>query len=187
MNIKCVLVGDGAVGKTNLARTYVDKKYPEEYTPTILDNLSVNLMVDNINVSIAIWDTVGLSEYDKLRPLAYPGTDVFLLCFDLNNKASADNIKLKWKPEVEEHCPQVPIILVGTKLDLRQNADRHGDSQQEVSRKEGMRIAKSIRAVKYLECSALRQEGVSEVFLEAIRASLKKQSSGLSKRVCVII
>ena len=55
-------------------------------------------------------------DYDQLRPLAYPKTDVFLICFAINNKTSFDNITDKWIPEIKKHCPDVPLVIVGCKM-----------------------------------------------------------------------
>ena len=57
----------------------------------------------------------------RLRPLSYPQTDVFLICFSVTSPASFENVRAKWYPEVSHHCPNTPIILVGTKLDLRED------------------------------------------------------------------
>jgi Ras-related C3 botulinum toxin substrate 1 len=83
------------------------------------DNYSADVIVDGKKFNLGLWDTNGSEDYDHLRPLAYPQTDVFLMCFSLVNPASYENVLAKWLPEVRDHRPSTPIILVGTKLDLR--------------------------------------------------------------------
>ena len=67
-----------------------------------------------------IWST-GQDEYDRLRPLSYPQTDVFLMCFSVTSPISFENVKDKWFPEVHHHCPGVPFLIVGTQIDLRED------------------------------------------------------------------
>ena len=64
---------------------------------------------------MALWDTAGQEDYDRLRPLSYPDTDVILMCFSIDSPDSLENIPEKWTPEVKHFCPNVPIILVGNK------------------------------------------------------------------------
>lgn len=113
---------------------------------------------------------LGQEDYDRLRPLSYPQTDVFLVCFSVTSPASFENVKEKWFPEVHHHCPGVPCLIVGTQIDLRddpQVVDKlQKQRQRPVSSEQGDRLSKELGAVKYVECSALTQKGLKNVFDE---------------------
>jgi len=178
-NVKCVVVGDGAVGKTCLLISYTTDAFPGEYIPTVFDNYTANVMFDGKCVNLGLWDTAGQEDYDRLRPLSYPQTDVFLIVYSITSPSSLDNVKAKWWPELEHHCPGVPTILVGTKADLRDEpslALRGGGKggPHIVSTAEAQARGKEIGAVSVLECSALTQAGLKAVFDEAIRVVLSK-------------
>ena len=190
--IKCVVVGDGAVGKTCLLISYTTNAFPGEYIPTVFDNYCANVMVDNKAISLALWDTAGQEDYDRLRPLSYPQTDVFLVCFSVISPASYENIRAKWIPELQHHCPDAPVILVGTKMDLRNDkqalATLRDKKLQPLTTQQGIQLAKEIKAVKYQECSALTQEGLKKVFDEAIKAVLQPPpTKRKARRKCVIV
>ena len=192
--IKCVVVGDGAVGKTCLLISYTTNAFPGDYIPTVFDNYSADVMVDNKPINLGLWDTAGQEEYDRLRPLAYPQTDVFLICFSVVSPPSHRNALEKWAKEIKHHCPTVPVLLVATKADLRNDsraisrlAER---GMQPVSFQEGLDLAKQIGAYKYLECSAATQAGVRALFDEAIRSTFPtapKKKSRAKRSACSIM
>merc|ERR1711931_1787 len=134
--------------------------------------------------------TAGQEDYDRLRPLSYPQTDVFLVCFSVISSASFENVKSKWVPEIQHHAPNVPLLLIGTKADLRKDEptlstlSARGSKIIELGAAEQM--AKEVGAIKYLECSALTQEGLKQVFDDAIRAAITKDDKK-KRRGCSIL
>merc|ERR1712107_603814 len=121
----------------------------------------MGVMVDGKPINLGLWDTAGQEDYDRLRPLSYPQTDIFLVCFSVVSTPSFNNVKLKWVPEINHHAPGVPIILVGTKADLRNDQETQANLQSKnmnmVSAAQAEQLKKDINAVKYIECSALTQ------------------------------
>ena len=170
-SVKVVVVGDPAVGKTSLLIKYSTDSFPGEYIPTVFDNYSVKrqLKVDSKPklVQLNLWDTAGAEDYDGLRPMSYPQTDVFIICFDLTKKATLENAKNKWMPEIIDHCPNTPVILVGTKSDIRDY-----DPNRCATYKIGLATAKEILAKKYVECSAKTGDCIEDVFEEAAKFAL---------------
>uniref|UniRef100_A0A7N0T4R2 Rac-like GTP-binding protein ARAC7 n=1 Tax=Kalanchoe fedtschenkoi TaxID=63787 RepID=A0A7N0T4R2_KALFE len=174
--IKCVTVGDGAVGKTCLLICYTSNRFPTDYIPTVFDNFSANVAVDGNLVNLGLWDTAGQEDYSRLRPLSYRGADVFILAFSLTSKASYENVLKKWMPELRRFAPDVPILLVGTKLDLRGDkgsmADHMG-SNNVITSAQGEELRKIIGASAYIECSSKTQQNVKAVFDTAIKVVLQ--------------
>jgi len=173
---KLVIVGDGACGKTCLLIVFSKGTFPEVYVPTVFENYVADVEVDGKHVELALWDTAGQEDYDRLRPLSYPDSHVILICFAVDSPDSLDNVQEKWISEVLHFCPGLPIILVGCKSDLRDDPktmeELHKTSQRPVTQAQGEEVCKKIGAYKYLECSAKRNTGVREVFETATRAAL---------------
>ncbi|KEY83820.1 Rho GTPase Rho1 [Aspergillus fumigatus] len=180
---KLVIVGDGACGKTCLLIVFSKGPFPEVYVPTVFENYVADVEVDGKHVELALWDTAGQEDYDRLRPLSYPDSHVILICFAIDSPDSLDNVQEKWISEVLHFCQGLPIILVGCKKDLRHDPktieELHKTSQKPVTPEQiidifvqGEEVRKKIGAYKYLECSARTNEGVREVFEAATRAAL---------------
>ena len=190
-SLKIVIVGDGATGKTCLLISYTTNSFPGEYIPTVFDNYSANVVVEGRLWELGLWDTAGQDDYDRLRPLSYPQTDCYILLFSIDSPASFVNVEHKWHPEITHHSPDTPFIIVGNKLDLRDNkhtiellAER---KIEPVSYKQGKALADKLKAAAYVECSALTQKGLKDVFDNVIHAVYKTNKEEIQKRdKCVI-
>lgn len=186
---KLVIVGDGACGKTCLLIVFSKDQFPEVYVPTVFENYVADIEVDGKQVELALWDTAGQEDYDRLRPLSYPDTDVILMCFSIDSPDSLENIPEKWTPEVKHFCPNVPIILVGNKKDLRNDEGTKWElqkmKQEPVRIEQGREMAEKINAFQYLECSAKSKEGVRDVFETATRAALQVKKK--NRRKCCLL
>jgi Ras-related C3 botulinum toxin substrate 1 len=181
-HIKCVVVGDGAVGKTCLLLGYATNAFPVEYIPTVFDNYLADILVDDQQIHLQLWDTAGQEDYKKLRPLSYPQTDIFIICFSLVSPTSLENIETMWIPELKQHCPNAPFILVGMKSDLRDSLQDRPDNaspngMRAVSWSSGEEVKKRIEAHAYVECSARTQYHMHEVFDTAVRVALHPPSA----------
>ncbi|KAK7057468.1 Rho small monomeric GTPase [Favolaschia claudopus] len=167
----------GACGKTSLLCSFALGEFPRDYLtllPAVFDNYVAEIRLDDKPVQLALWDTAGQEEYERLRPMSYSKSHVILIAFALDTPDSLENVQTKWIEEVRSICgPTIPVILVGCKADLRPNAPPPtGEPCPWVTREQGERIAQTIGARAYKECSALKIEGVDEVFETATRASM---------------
>jgi len=153
--------------------------------PSQLDNCSCTIMYEKCRISLNLWDA-SYDGYDRLRPLMYPETGCFLLCFSVVDPTSLQNVVMKWLPEVQYYCPDIPYILVGTKVDLRKNADilRELKERNEipVSLAMGVKVAREIHAYHYLECSARTQKGLKTLFDEVSKVLILREVGGKRKR-----
>lgn len=147
---------------------------------SVFDNFAADVMVDGKPVKLGLWDTAGQEDYDGLRPLSYPNTDVFLMCFSIVSPSSFENVRNKWYQDLQSNSPDVPFLLVGTKLDLREDPEQlhkmRAKRLRPVTYEDGERLAAELGAFKYVECSALTQKGLKTVFDEAIRCHLTHQA-----------
>ncbi|RUS74444.1 hypothetical protein EGW08_017782 [Elysia chlorotica] len=136
---------------------YVNNSFPGDcgdYVPTVFDNYEARLMVNHGDVTLKMWDMAGQDD-----------------------PASFENARAKWFPEIRHHCPDVPVILIGNKMDLR-----HSPYTLEqlkvcpVTMEEGVSLAKKMGADGYLECSARTGKGIKNVFDHAVMLILDPKS-----------
>jgi len=185
---KVVVIGNGAVGKTSMLITYTTKSFPSEYVPSAFDSFTQLVMAKNGTVvPLNLWDTAGQEDYDRLRPLSYPGTHVFVIAFSVISPSSLESVKSKWIPEITTHSPGTPAILVGTKTDLRDSPttleDLASKKLKPVTKEEAEKFAKEIPTiVQYFECSSLQNKGLDELFQYIADSTLKKLSGTTSAK-----
>ncbi|XP_006806230.1 rho-related GTP-binding protein RhoU-like [Neolamprologus brichardi] len=153
-----------------------------EYIENELHSQSTCLSVKQIR-SIIIWFVFIFTQgkLESLRPLCYKNADVFLLCYSVVRPCSFRNLTTKWLPEIRQHCPSMPVVLVGTQLDLREDVQvlihLAQNQQQPVSTEEGQRLAQELGAASFAECSALTQKNLKDTFDSAILASIQYTES----------
>jgi len=184
--IKCVFIGDGAVGKTSLIISYTTNGYPSEYVPTAIDTYHAVVHVDGQPLTLELCDTPGQDDFDTLRPLVYPNTDVFLLCFSVVMPSTFQNVREKWIPEIRSQSKKVPIVLVGTQSDLRADAKtlvglRHS-KEHPIQESEARKLASSLGCETYVESSSLTQNNLKEVFDNAIMEGLRSRQDRARKK-----
>ena len=161
--LKIIVVGHSGTGKTCLCNRFVKLTFPETYTHTLGPNIiSANCMNDNQNCKLFLWDIGGGGEkFHTMRPAYYHHADAFVFLFDVSDSRERFvDIYSYWWPELIKECPDAPIILVGSKIDLRFS------KPDAITTAEGEEMASQIGAVKYSEISSLRDMGVTELFKE---------------------
>lgn len=149
----------------------------------------LDIFVDGTHIELSLWDTAGQEEFDRLRSLSYDDTHAIMLCFSVDSKDSLENVESKWVGEIAENCQGVKLVLVALKCDLREQgaedeaaeATEDGEQREKkpmIDYNQGLEVARRINALRYLECSAMRNRGVNEAFTEAARVALSVNPNG---------
>ncbi|MFX0195548.1 MAG: Rab family GTPase [Candidatus Hodarchaeota archaeon] len=155
INLKIVVVGEPAVGKTSLTSRYTTGEFRETYTVTIgMNFFRKNMQINEREVRIQFWDTGGQERYSPLLPVYYKGAHAATLIYDVTSRESFEKILL-WLDRVHKYCPDAIICLVGNKKDLK--------SQRKVSNEEGVDLSKNL-GCRYFETSAKTNDNVKEMF-----------------------
>ena len=183
-HIKAVVTGPRD-GKTSFCYRCKYGNMPAEFKPGILDeDCSVDVEIDKKMYCVNLIDSWGQSKYERLRALSYPNSDVIIMMFSITQPQTLEFVKDDWIPEVQRHCPKVPVLLVGNRIDQRPGSDMQYKSEKSnfltVSPRMGDAMARQVNAIKYLECSCKTGRGVRTVVYEAVWATLGTDLSELS-------
>ena len=166
---KCVFIGDGAVGKSCLIMTQSSGQFPPGYTPG-------QMWAQTDLAFLKVQDTQGQEEYDQGTKLTLRNVHIIIVCFSLIEPDSFKNVKDKWLKLYSRYLhSDTHVMLVGTKLDLREDLDEieklKGRGLLPITTEEGESLAKELKAVKYMECSAATKVGLQDVFDEIFKIS----------------
>jgi len=164
-SFKVVAVGDGAVGKTTFLISFTLDCFNMEYIPTVFDNFTTVYKLEDRPISLGLWDTAGQEDFATIRPLSYPNTDIFLVFYSVAMRPSFENVKAKWIPELLKNSPGVPFVLIGSQNDLREGKN----AVNNVSTKEGKKLAKEVGAQEYYELSSKNNSTFRVVWDDILR------------------
>uniref|UniRef100_A0A3B4AKH8 Ras homolog family member V n=1 Tax=Periophthalmus magnuspinnatus TaxID=409849 RepID=A0A3B4AKH8_9GOBI len=151
----------------------------------------MKVKIKNQIVQLHVLDTAGSEDYARLRLLAYPDTNVVVICFSISDPLSYRSVTQTWLPDINLNCPKAPILLVGTKSDLRNNKEVLEKLKEKhlstINQQQGLALAKQIKAAGYFECSSMHQEGLDEIFEKAAHTFLQRKKRARSKKHCIIL
>ena len=166
--VNTVWTGDAESGKTSLLTSYTQDIFPQEYVPTVFENYTAKApALDGTErmINLNMRATAGEDEFD-------PQTDVVVIVCSVASRESFSNAETKWIPKAKKQLPGKPVILVGTKTDLRNKKDA-----TTITYKEGARLAKKSGVRKYVECSAKELNSVKAVFGEVMHEHFKNEKT----------
>ncbi len=165
--LKLVVIGSGAVGKSCFTLNFVQGLFVEKYDPTIEDSYRKQLEVDGVQCALEILDTAGVDTFSSMRDLYYREADGVLLVYSIVSEASFKDVMEMYEALQRCRCENMPpMILVGNKSDL--------EDMRMVARQTGYDKAMNIGAA-FCETSAKTGENVNEVFVQLVRAVLAKR------------
>lgn len=166
--------------------TLEESVYRVEILDTGMPLLPVNEPFANCN-----WGEAAPEEYNKLRPLIYPHTDVFFVFFSVSDPKSLSSVRERWIPEIRKHCPEAPFWLAATKIDLRDDAETNdrlaANRIAVVDRALGEAMAAELGAAQYGEISSLRLHNVKETVLAAVRYGASRKGIPTRGSRCAVM
>ena len=159
--IKFIIIGDAAVGKSNLLVRYTSGQFKEEYQLTIgVEFGSNNVIISDNTYRIQIWDTAGQENFRSITRSYYKNTACAIIVYEISNKKSFENIS-SWIEECKNTAPKsILMVLVGNKCDLEDN--------REVTEEEGRQFAEK-NGMLFFETSAKTGKNVEELFKQSVK------------------
>lgn len=164
-NIDLVTLGDYDVGKIEFLTTCSTGTFPCAYVPTVFHTCQVSVNHDGKSHKVKLIDTSGQEDYEDLRPGFYRYRDVSLVCYSIGNRASFENVRENWVPEVIQHFPETPILIVAFDKDLRSSPST---TKHLISTAEGLTLAREVKA-GFCEVSCKNNIGVKECMEKAVK------------------
>lgn len=183
--VKVVLVGKAAVGKSSIMLRYSDNTFNEFYVNTIgVDFRFKTMEVKGRKVKVQVWDTAGQEKFRTISSTYYRGADAILFVYDITDASSFSDLFQYWFPEVQDHAPEVPmLILVGNKIDREEDRKVAKNDKHYIVNMGG----KERKALHY-EVSAKNNVGVNEIFEDiAIRYILAREAKKASKSILQLV
>ena len=179
--LKYIIIGDSAVGKSNMLLRYIHDRFNEDFHSTIgVEFGAKNIQIDGKVFRIQIWDTAGQETFRSITRAYYKNSVCAFVVYDISNRATFDNIK-SWVEDCKRLSPKtVLMVLVGNKIDL--------EERREVSYNEGSIFAQK-NGMLFFECSAKTGNNVEQIFMESTREIDKRIKDGfydLSNENCII-
>lgn len=164
--IKIILIGESGVGKSSIICTFCDDNYSDYYVSTIgVDFRIKKIIIDNNNIQLKIWDTVGQERFRSITSSYYRGSNIVILVFDLTNRTSFEKIN-EWMDEINKQMNKnenYMIVLIGNKSDCIRN--------REISHNEIIHFTQ-LHKIDYYEVSAKNNNNINLAFFEMTKKLL---------------
>ena len=164
--LKYVIIGDAAVGKTNLLSRYIPDQFEPEYEPTwVVEFCAKNCQIRNKTYRIQIWDLAGKESFRPIARAYYKNSVCALVVYDISSRDSFNSVST-WIEDFKNQSPTtVSIILVGNKSDL--------NDRRQVNTEEGQELANKL-GIQFYEISAKTGDNVNEIFYNSVDEIAKK-------------
>ena len=175
MTFKILTIGESGVGKTCIAKRFVQDKFVKNHLVTIgVDYFAKTLHINNKDVKLKIWDTAGQERFKTLTAQYYKGADGILLVYDVTDEESYEKIR-DWMGQIALNTQKddLGLVLLGNKCDIQ---------ARKVTKEMGNKLGEELK-ISYFETSALSGQGINESFEELTRIIMKKRGVGESKNV----